>query len=133
MYLPLVFYMYIWFLYFHIQCKGKKCRERLAFTASLQMFGPHRWNWVQLYQFIDATSLHWDNYSNIYHIIVITVHNNFPYNLIQVFKFPYHLPIPLSPLSLSSVHFFPIVLFFVDFQRLNLWSGIQRIKHLKSD
>ena len=85
MYLPLVFY--IRFLYFHIQCKGKKCRERLAFTTSLQMFSSHKWNCVQLYWIIAATLLHWNYSSKIYHIIVITVHKTFHSKLIQVFNF----------------------------------------------
>ena len=85
MFLPLVFY--VRFLYFPLQCKGKKCREGLAFTASLQIFSSHKWNFVQLYSFV-LMPHHCTEIILLIFIkqnFVITVHKNLPYNLALVF------------------------------------------------
>ena len=67
-----------------------------------------------------------------YYIIVITAHNNFRNNFIQVLA-------SFSPSNfIVSIIFvlhslFTNYSFFVGFHWLNLLSGIQMIKHLKSD
>ena len=68
-----------------------------------------------------------------YYIIVITVHNNFRNNFIQVLASFSPSNFPVSIIFVLHSLFSPYSFFFVGFHWLNLFSGIQGIKHLKSD